>query len=129
VKKGDALALSSDSGRFIYQSYSCGTAPLQSCIEIRHREAKVMDSHTPFREESADGGILRLRFQQLHQSIPRSKGVDPRAIHIIHLHWIEAEHITVEPRLLRHLADCNANVCQARTDYAVSAFNRPRVIP
>jgi hypothetical protein len=97
VKKGDALALSSNSGRFIYQSYSSGTAPLQGCIEIRHRKAKVMNSHTVSREKSADGGILRLWFQQLHQGVPCGESVDPRAIHIIHLHRIEAKHITVEP--------------------------------
>jgi hypothetical protein len=62
VEKGDALALSSNSGRFIYQPYSCGTAPLQGCIEIRHRKAKVMDSRTAFCQESGDGGILRIWF-------------------------------------------------------------------
>jgi hypothetical protein len=78
------------------EPYARRSAPLESGIEVVDGEADVVNSRAAPSDESPDGRLGRLRFEQLDEGFSGTQASDPRAVGIVERHRGEIEDVAVE---------------------------------
>lgn len=101
MKERDSFSLCTKARRFVDQPDARLTTFLESCVEIVHRKADMMNAGAPTGDEFPDRRVVTCRLEKLDQRLSGDHGRDACPIRIIDLRLLEAEYVGEERNACR----------------------------
>ena len=114
MKKGNPLSLGSYAGDVVNQPDARSAATLQSCVQIVHGEADMVDRGASLRDKSSDRRIRRLGLQQLHYRPSGVQSDDSRSVRVGQIDVRQSQYFPVERQNLGDGAHGNPDMGDSR---------------
>ena len=96
MQKHDPLSFGTDSRLLVDELYASRPAPLDHRVEVINGKADVMDSRSPFRNETRDRRRRVVGLQQLYQRLAGAEARYVRAVGVIERNFGQPQHIPEE---------------------------------
>lgn len=96
MNEGDPVATSSRPGNLIDQSISGSRCRSEGLVQIGDPVADMVNAGAPPGEESGDGAVGSLGFEQLHVRLAEGKRDDASSVGPLRMSWSEAENVAIE---------------------------------
>lgn len=96
MEKRDPFLFGANAGNFVDEPYAGRTTTVEGGVEVVDEEAEMVDSRSALGDESADGRVGGLGFEQLNEWIACGEAHDRRAVGVVERDLRQAEDVTIE---------------------------------